>query len=128
MEANVSVDVGQNITGLLEKLATQIGTTVDKVFPWYVQQVYIEGWTTILLTILFLFVGIMFLLICYKITDKFQEENIGILFGGAGGCIIFLVLLIGVIESGKAISQIMNPNYHAMKMITKDVGSMVGGN
>jgi len=49
MEANVSVDVGQNITGLLEKLAVQMGTTVDKVFPWYVNQAYIEGCTTILL-------------------------------------------------------------------------------
>lgn len=47
MDINASVDIGKNLTGLIEKLAAQIGTTADKVYPWYVQQAYLEGVTTL---------------------------------------------------------------------------------
>ena len=45
INAAVSVDLGDNLTNLIEQLAIQIGTTADKIFPWYVQQQVIEGWT-----------------------------------------------------------------------------------
>lgn len=41
---NTQIDVGKDIADLLEKLAQQIGTTVDKVFPWLITQAQIEGY------------------------------------------------------------------------------------
>ena len=59
MDVNAKVDIGQNLTSLLERLAQQIGTTADKVFPWYVQQAYIEGVTTLVAVAVLLIASIV---------------------------------------------------------------------
>ena len=43
MDANVSIDLGKNMTMLVQQLASQIGVMADKVFPWYIKQSVLEG-------------------------------------------------------------------------------------
>lgn len=66
MDLKASIDVGQNLTQLLEKLAKQIGTTADKVFPWYVGQSIIEGYTFFALLCIALIIGSVLLITSYK--------------------------------------------------------------
>ena len=40
---DITLDVGSEISSLLQKLADQIGVTVAQIFPWYVQQAWLEG-------------------------------------------------------------------------------------
>jgi hypothetical protein len=54
VDAGVALDVGENITMLIEKLAAQIGTTVDQIFPWYVKQQVVEGYTAVAIVLGFL--------------------------------------------------------------------------
>ena len=124
MDANVTLDVGKNITGLIQQLATQIGTTADKVFPWYVKQSVFEGYanlgmTCVLVVICFIISGLSF-----YIANKTKNKE---WLGGniiAGGLFI-ITLMFTCANISETITKIKNPEYHAMKNITTDIGRMV---
>src|SRR5687767_11456912 len=98
---DVSVDIGKNLTSLLERLAQQIGTTVDKIYPWYVQQAYNEGVTALfgitvvfLLSVTILAVG---LFLTYTSANRdTREVGGGVCF--ASGCVLILTVIIGSFE------------------------------
>lgn len=125
MDANVTIDTGKNITTLIEKLASQIGVTAKEVFPWYVNQSIIEGYTFFGMLIGFTLISFGLFIFGYYKTNKFNDDNWGILPVIAGGIILFCCLLEGSLETSSAISQIYNPNYHAMKNITYDISQMI---
>jgi len=68
------IDVGHNIVNLVTGLANQIGTTADKVFPWYVQQQYIEGVFFVTILALIFFVSVFSCLFSWKGAD-FEHGN-----------------------------------------------------
>lgn len=125
MDANVTIDAGKNITALIEKLASQIGVTAKEIFPWYVNQSILEGYTFIGMLIVFTLISSALLIFGYYKSNKFEDENWGIIVSIAGGMILFCCLFAGALETSSAISQIYNPNYHAMKNITYDIGKMI---
>ena len=122
---NVSVDVGSNITSLIERLAAQIGTTADKVFPWYVQQSYIEGMTGLIAGFVGLFLALLAIGVGFRKAD-FDNGNRYAVISIAGATLLFMVSLVGLMSGPDAVTKVMNPNYHAMKMMTRDIGKMVG--
>ena len=120
---DVSVDAGPNITSLLERLATQIGITVDKVFPWYVQQAQLEGTVTVVAILVALLVfGVAFTLSVRK--ADYKDGNfaavLSVFTGIALGVSVLLVPLSGLDGYLKTV----NPNYYAMKMLTHDLGQL----
>lgn len=122
---NVSVDVGSNITSLVERLAQQIGVTADKVFPWYVQQAYLEGVTT-LVAIVVSWIVLMALLPFFVKGADWNYPNPKMF--GAVICFVCLMPATLSIPFGgvESVRQIMNPNYYAMKMLTQDIGRLAG--
>ena len=126
MDANVSVDVGKNVMELLEKLAVQIGTTADKVFPWYVKQQVIEGW---------MWLGIsggaivISSIIAYCSLKKAEWKGGFNVFAyiSIASCLSFLLatvfLVFGVMA---AVTQIVNPEYYALKSLTSDMSKFLG--
>lgn len=66
---NASIDIGDNITSLIEKLAQKMGTAADQVFPWYVKQQIIEGYLWGFLSSGFLILGISMFLACWNKAD-----------------------------------------------------------
>lgn len=118
MATNISLDTGENITRLLEKLAQTIGTTVDKVFPWYVKQQIIEGWCYLGGCFLSLMVGITLLLIAKKVHSEDGDEIPYLIVGALITVVGFIALVIG---GATFMSQIINPEYHAMKEIIRQL-------
>lgn len=127
---DVSVDIGGNLTSLVERLAQQIGVTAEQVFPWYVQQAYIEG-----CVFLILFAAILVLAISLFTWGAFRFDKEG--FGNAlpsasfflllaGGLMLFGLLMSAATGLSSAITKVANPNYHAMKMLTRDIGKLRG--
>lgn len=127
MKVEATVDVGENITGLVEKLAQQIGTTTDKVFPWYVQQSYLEGVTTLVA------IGVaitVFGLICAVAAFRAKWADTGpgpadLICISSGVALAFSVF-IGFCATPEATRQIINPQFYAMQMMTKDIRRMTG--
>jgi uncharacterized membrane protein YhaH (DUF805 family) len=121
-----NIDAGDNINSLIEKLAKQIGTTTDKIFPWYVKQNLITGYThAIVILVLFISSIVVLMLTWHKAdfnSDKcFLECLITIL------SIIFIITLIAV-TAGMAsdiMNQIFNPEYGATQDIIKSISHMV---
>jgi hypothetical protein len=125
MEIKASVDVGQNITSMLERLAQQIGTTADKVFPWYVQQAIVEGWTTLgSLAIASVVIGTICGIAIWR--ADYDKGNPAALVSVISGFVLFFALLGTVFEGPDAVRKIVNPNYYAMTMMTRDIGRLVG--
>lgn len=125
-EIVASVDVGDNIARLLEKLAEQIGTTADKVFPWYVQQSILQGWLFIIICTTMIIFSAILLFICYKkadFNDPGNEYTLPAGFGIVAGILSIIVLVIG---GTWAVTSILNPNYHAMQELTKDMARLMG--
>jgi hypothetical protein len=125
MDVNVAVDTGKNLTSLIEQLAQQIGVTADKVIPWYVQQAYIVGITTIIgLALALLVFGSVFAFVFKKADfDDGNRYTVICIFSG----ICFAVSLVGGFFGGvEATRHILNPNYYAMQMITRDIGRLAG--
>lgn len=125
METNASVDIGNNLTSLLERLAQQIGTTVDQVFPWYVNQAHIEGMTTLL------FLGASYLIfiptfVIALVKSDFNDANKATFITTGMGVALVFTLLGTAMEAPDAVRKLLNPNYYAVKMITRDIGNMAG--
>lgn len=123
---NLNVDVGQNLTSLLEKLAQQIGTTADKVFPWYVQQALNEGVTGLVA------LGIFTLLSAAMVTFsiRFATRNSGheaiLPLSALSTAVLITNLLFGAIQGVESARKVMNPNYYAVKMLARDIGNLAG--
>lgn len=121
---NVELDVGPNITSMLERLAEQLGTTADKVFPWYVNQAQIEGLTTLIGIAAFLVMSAaVFCAMAWK--ADYQKGNVPAIVSIPAGIILFFSVLAVPAEGIDAVRKMMNPNYYAMTMLTKDIGRMV---
>lgn len=128
MDINASVDIGKNLTGLIEKLAAQIGTTADKVFPWYVQQAANEGLTTLIATSALLLLSVSFLIggLVMVGSETREKRDVGGGMAFISGVVLVCVLTIGMVEAVEAARKLMNPNYYAMTMMTRDIGRMAG--
>lgn len=128
MKVEASVDIGNNLTSLLERLAQQIGTTADKVFPWYVHQAYLEGVTTLAVIGIFLLIAVPVFIVSVRKYDPDGRDMNGAWVACviSGFCLAF-TLLIGGIEGADAARKIMNPNYYAMQMFMRDIGRLSGG-
>lgn len=120
-----SVDIGKNITELVEKLAHQIGTTADKVFPWYVKQQVVEGVMFFALDLCALLMGMVLFFVFLRKADFTKEtrQNVftiigGIIMAGAG-----LILLLWATD---AATKILNPNFFALKAMTGDMAKLLG--
>lgn len=124
LAVKASIDVGDNIQHLVEKLAQQIGTTADKVFPWYVKQQILEGIMFFVMDFIAFTFGIVLIYLFRK--ASFEQESketvflsIGYVFIGLG----FIFLFIGSVTS---IAKIMNPNLYALQSMIKDMSILVG--
>jgi hypothetical protein len=126
MDVNATIDVGKNLTSLVEKLAQHIGTTADKVFPWYVQQAHNEGVTTLVaIAVVVVIVGFIFLAgVLMWVRGEKDVSEFGGFVTGLSGLALCGVFLIGSIEGVEAARKIMNPNYYAMTAITRDIGRL----
>ena len=117
------VDIGQNIADLVTGLAQQIGTTADKVFPWYVQQQYIEGVFFVVVIALIIFISASLCLFSVKGAD-FENGNTKAVVFIAAGVIGALAIFVFILGGRHAISQIINPNYHAVHCMLKDFSNL----
>jgi len=105
-----SIDVGDNVTKLITKLANQIGVTADKVFPWYVKQEVLYGWFhLIILTIITIAVARL----CFYETKK--NKNCQTNYAEYHCTIAFVfMLLVCFFGIPYFVTQICNPEYHVM--------------
>lgn len=119
MDINASVDVGKNVKELLEKLAAQLGVTIDKVWPWLVKQQIISGWSRIIIWMIFTAIFSVSL----KIFARKEKQTDDYFFAMVvDATLLICCVAIGLLGGSTAIAQILNPEYAALK----DLMSMVG--
>lgn len=123
---DVKVDVGDNLTSLLERLAQQIGTTADQVFPWYVAQVWYDGVFTIAILVLFLVILLSVFCIGLWRFSRDNNDDIGAGMAVVSSVLLVLLFIIGASEGKIAATKILNPNYHAVSMLSQDIGKLTG--
>ena len=121
---NATVDIGNNLTALVERLAAQIGTTADQVFPWYVQQQLIVGWTHLIMLALGWVAGLTLIACFYRKANGHTGEGMAPVIAGTILCILTLMFTIG--ESSSALGQVLNPQFGAMHALAFDIGRMAG--
>ena len=122
-EIKASVDVGDGISTLLTKLAEKIGTSVDQVFPWYVNQQVIEGWVFLSVATVIILVLLAATTYSRKKADFDIENAFTLLFVVLSG--LFLLAISGfALGASDAVSKILNPEYHAVHQLLKDVGRL----
>jgi len=117
------IDVGQNTVELITKLAHQIGTTADKVYPWYVKQQYIEGLFFIITTSLFFIISVFLCTVAWEkadFVDGNQETAVFILAMIIAAITLIIFAFMGI----DAISKIFNPEYHAIHCMINDLARL----
>ena len=123
IEANVnaSIDIGKNITSILEKLADKIGTTVDKIFPWYIKQELYSSYISICVMIFVLFASGITMYKTNKNSDWNEASNINNWIVTISGIIFTITLLVFIFSITSNITTILNPEYAAMKRLFSDM-------
>jgi ABC-type amino acid transport system permease subunit len=121
---NASLDVGKNITDLLQKIAEKIGTTVDKIFPWYVKQVYIYSWVELISITLAFFIGFGMVLYSKNKTD-FENGNGYCYVLCLGAVMMFIASLVFFCMLPSIITAINNPEYQALSMLVDDMSRIL---
>lgn len=105
------------ILDMLQDLATQIGVTVDTIFPWYVNQMRLEGIVGLVALIVTAFV------LVYMIYEGTKQAKFGydisrhdvmLIISVIFGC---LWLTTFSIEISTFVTKIMNPEFHAMQKL-----------
>jgi len=128
LAVKASIDIGGNTTKLIDRLAAQIGTTTDKVFPWYVKQQVIEGWCWIGCSVFGAAVGICVCLFAIKKWDngKNADNELNAIALTIGVIILLIALVFLIFGTSGAVTQITNPQYYALKAMTGDMARLIG--
>lgn len=129
MKVEATVDVGGNLTSLVERLAQQIGTTADKVFPWYVEQAYLHGVTTLVAIAVALIVfGSLFAVSARFpwVKGNHDAPTPALFIGLASGAALAITVVLTFIDGPRSVRQIMNPHFYAMQTLAEDIGRMRG--
>lgn len=119
MDVNATVDIGANIIGLIQQLATQLGVTASTVFPWYVKQAYIEGWTNLIIQATCLFVSIIMIAVGNYVGK--WTENFPSMVGIAGCIILSFSFMATTATFSDNLNKINNSEKAALSMMIKDV-------
>jgi hypothetical protein len=138
VEVNATVDVGQNtkqlldqggnaVTKIIADLAKSLGMTVEKIFPYYVKQSYLQG-----LLYMYVWGGFeIILLIISIILFKFYRVLTGEGSTTAGvlaviALIVFGIgLVVGVFCLPSWITLIKNPEYDAIHRLIEDASILL---
>lgn len=121
---NTTVDIGNNLAGLIAQLAAQIGTTAEQVFPWYVRQQIIEGWTFLAFNLTFFALGVLLVLRFYKHANF--DSGKGMAPVVLGGVLIATTMCAAAMGISEAIGKVFNPQFGAMQALSRDIGRMGG--
>ncbi len=124
MDATLSVDMGEKTFKILEKLAEQIGITVDKVFPWFIKQSVIDGYCFFTLIALAFILGVDLILYNQNKATYEPEFNSNAVYATIGFIILGISILILFVGSSWAISSIINPECQALQEITKMIRTL----
>lgn len=121
---NATLDIGNNLTALISQLAMQIGTTTEQIFPLYVRQQIIEGWSMIGMLLLSAAISAFLIIRFFKKANFCTGEGMppvvcGIILAIATGLSAVPVVPI-------SLGKILNPQYGAMKTLAHDIGTMTG--
>ena len=119
----MNIDVGTNVVYLVQQLATQVGTTAEKVFPWYIQQQTLEGWTLLVAILIPLFIGVIVVAFNYGKAIFEGDGNRNSVLTIAGSIIFAISLFALLVNSKEILTKISNPEYWAMHEIVKDISS-----
>lgn len=124
MKVEATVDVGNNLTSLIQQLAQQIGIAADKVFPWYVQQAYLQGITTAVALVLAVVVfGVLFTLVVKKADWDSEGWIAASVFSG----VVFAIAVGSAFVCGpQQVRKMLNPQFYAVTMLAEDIGKMRG--
>ncbi|MEN6474377.1 MAG: hypothetical protein ABFD81_10210 [Syntrophaceae bacterium] len=126
MDANVTLDLGKNMTGLVEKLAATIGTTAQQIFPWYVKQQVISSITEGCIIVSLMVLSLALLMHSLPRADFDDAHN-----GNSAACVfsgIFLVasVVAAMVAGPSIIAAIINPEYAAMRQLINDLSMLAG--
>lgn len=112
----MNIDIGPNVKNSIEQLATQIGITADKVFPWYMKQCIIEGYVNLFISLIPIIIILILIIIYHKNFDKLEKSTKETIIID----IIFLSVISAVLIGfgfTHNVSKIINPEYHAIHKI-----------
>ena len=143
MDVNATVDLGKNtkelleqggtaVTKIMEGLAKSLGMTVEKIFPYYVKQTYIEGTTSIIVWGGFEVSCLSFAVILLILSSMYGKKGDDDFKSacGAFSAIVFVIfglgLIIGTIHLPHWITMVKNPEYVAIQSMIQDASKFIG--
>jgi len=115
----------EKVAEVLQSLATQLGTTVEKLWPYLVKQQVIEGWVH-LSTIVSLYLVLLVVFLSVRKQDGGFDGSEPNRYGVTKIiiCVCTAILtLVALCCASDIVSQILNPEYAALK----DLMCMVRG-
>lgn len=120
----MQIDIGNRMAELLQALASKIGTTADRVFPWYIKQQVIEAKAAIIIIIMIFIASLLGICFSFKKAD-FDEGNRYCVILAISGFAFVVCLIIAAAGGTQIITQLMNPEYHAFHKLTRDLGRLL---
>ena len=126
---DITLDMGPEASMLLQKLANQIGVTVEQIFPWYVHQAQLEGIICLCVFSFFVLLATILIVVGTRGVKKYgvghDHPNIPAICLIAGS-MVSIGVLISMGALPETITKIANPNFHAMKMLAGDIARLRG--
>lgn len=127
----VAVDIGPNTTEMLEKLASQLGMTVEQVWPFFVKQAVVSGTVAVSLILVALLVsglsfawGVRELTRISSETSKIHDDAARI-SAAVGGSLFALSVFAAVCGLPIALPKLFNPEFWAIKELVRQAATLV---
>lgn len=112
---------GETVVKMIEELSKSLGMTGEKIFPYYVKQVYVSGVAKLITYTAFEVVCLLLAFAIYLYAVNHKKET-G--FAIAIFIIFVLGLILGVFFIPDWVTMVQNPEYHAIQEIMTDAGKI----
>ena len=116
MSKDVSLDIGPNITELLEKVATSLGATVGELYPLLTQRVYIEA--VVQLVAFLVAIACLLVICCIAVRMPYKDSNwdndIVSGIGIASGVLLVIVTTACLASIASTIGRVSHPEAYVI--------------
>ena len=107
----------QMIFDKLDQVGLKLGETAETIWPWFIKQQYINGFSEICSWLISFIIMSFILKFSIKGIINDDDDGVEIAFAGSiiSGIIILFLIISFVIDGGNTLSQIINPEFNALQ-------------
>lgn len=118
-------DIANKCLEMLKQLATQIGTTIDKLYPLFIKQAIVESWVHVIIYIALFLIIIALTIIAVKLIKNCFDDDIEMFVILTEFFLIIILIIYFFKTITTTVTGFVNPEYLALQNIIQQLSQFI---